>query len=53
MKIKKPKTKLMRGHSQNVNANEHTKEVCPHCGKCYMNYDYDGSYLNWECKTFP
>jgi hypothetical protein len=27
--------------------------VCPHCGKCHMNYDYDGSYLNWECQTFP
>ena len=26
---------------------------CPHCGKCSMNYDDDGSYLNWECKTFP
>lgn len=29
------------------------EKVCPHCGKCYMNHDTDGSYLNWECKTFP
>ena len=28
-------------------------KFCPHCGKCNMNYDTDGSYLNWECKTFP
>ena len=28
-------------------------KCCPHCGKCNMNYDYDGSYLNWECKTLP
>ena len=28
-------------------------KCCPHCGKCSMNYDSDGSYLNWECKTLP
>jgi len=27
------------------------KEKCPHCGKCQMMYDTDGSYINWECKT--
>ena len=38
----------------NVNlTNNKELRICPHCGKCSMNYDDDGSYLNWGCKTFP
>ncbi len=53
-----PSTKETFGKSQNkvlplcsvvINA----VKCCPHCGKCNMNYDTDGSYLNWECKTLP
>ena len=28
------------------------QSICPHCGNCELNYDTDGGYLNWECKTF-
>ena len=48
--MKKPK--LMRGHTQDVRVNEHTKEVCPYCGRCQKVYDHiDGSYINWDCQT--